>query len=47
MAVADAMVLYIDRGMSSGMREAMMAAQRSGLPVELRVLDKVIEMGAA
>jgi hypothetical protein len=40
-AVADAMVLYIDRGMSSGMQEAMRTAQRSALPVELRSLESI------
>lgn len=34
--VADAMVLYIDRGVSPGMSEAMKLAQRSGVPVERR-----------
>jgi hypothetical protein len=44
--VADAMVLYIDRGISEGMREAMKFAQRSGVPCELRLIE-VTEMGAA
>jgi hypothetical protein len=35
---ADAMVLYVDRGISSGMQAAMRQAQRSGLQVELRSL---------
>jgi hypothetical protein len=35
-AGADLMVVYTDRGLSSGMREAMRVAERSGLPVELR-----------
>lgn len=39
--VADAMVIYIDRGMSSGMQAAMREAQRSGLEVELRCLETV------
>jgi hypothetical protein len=43
--VADAMVIYIDRGMSDGMRDAMKEAQRIGLEVELRCID-AIEMGA-
>jgi hypothetical protein len=46
LSVADAMVIYIDRGMSEGMQAAMREAQRIGLPVELRVLE-VIEMGVA
>jgi hypothetical protein len=46
MAVADAMVLYIDRGMSKGMQEAMRVAQRCGLPTELRAIDAV-EVGVA
>lgn len=45
-AVADAMVVYIDRGVSNGMRTAMRQAQRASLPVELRCLD-VTELGAA
>jgi hypothetical protein len=44
--VADAMVIYIDRGMSDGMRDAIREAQRTGLLVELRCLEAV-EMGAA
>ena len=43
---ADAMVLYIDRGVSPGMQEAMRLAQRHGLPTELRAIDAV-EVGAA
>jgi len=38
---ADAMVLYIDRGMSFGMREAMKAAQHHGVPTELRSLTVI------
>ena len=38
-AAADAMVLYMDHGMSRGMRDAMVRAQRAGLPVELRCLE--------
>ena len=45
-AVADAMVLYIDRGVSPGMQNAMRIAQRSGLPVELRCLE-VVEVATA
>jgi hypothetical protein len=44
--VADAMVIYIDRKISNGMRAAMREAQRIGLPVELRSIE-VIEMGGA
>ena len=44
--VADAMVLYIDRGMSPGMREAMKLAQRMSLTVDLRMIEAK-EMGAA
>jgi hypothetical protein len=40
-AVAEAMVLYIDLGLSPGMQEAMRVAQRSGLPTELRSLEIV------
>lgn len=43
---AEAMVLYVDRGMSRGMNEAMKLAQRLGVPTELRSLD-VVEMGAS
>jgi hypothetical protein len=39
--VADAMVLYIDRGMSPGMNDAMRAAQRIGVPTELRCLEAI------
>ena len=43
-SVADAMVLYVDRGVSPGMQEAMRRAQRAGLEVVLRSI-KVTEMG--
>jgi hypothetical protein len=43
---ADAMVLYIDQGMSPGMRAAMREAQIHGVPTELRSIDAV-EVGAA
>jgi hypothetical protein len=36
---AEAMVLYIDRGISPGMKAAMSAAERSGLLTELRGLE--------
>ena len=38
---ADAMVVYIDRGVSHGVQEAMRAAQRMGVPVELRSLHTI------
>lgn len=38
---ADAMVLYIDMGMSPGMRSAMKAAQLIGVPTELRMLETI------
>lgn len=38
-AVADACVAYIDRGVSSGMRQGIAAAQAVGLKVETRTLD--------
>jgi hypothetical protein len=37
-AVADASVVYIDRGISAGMRAGVMAAQAAGLTVEFRAL---------
>jgi hypothetical protein len=43
-SVADAMVVYIDHGTSPGMRQAMVAARRASLPVEMRCLEPV-EMG--
>lgn len=43
---ADAMVLYTDRGISSGMQNAMRLAQRAGVPVELRCLA-ITEIAAA
>ena len=39
-AVADAMVLYLDRGTSPGMQEARRAAEAIGLQWELRHLDQ-------
>ncbi len=41
LSAADLMVLYVDRGMSPGMNEAMKVAQRSGLDTELRSLDAI------
>lgn len=43
--VAELMVLYVDRGVSEGMRQAMIFAQRSGLKVECRSLEP-IKLGA-
>jgi hypothetical protein len=43
---ADAMVIYVDRGVSPGMQEAMKAAQRAGVPTELRSID-AFELGHA
>jgi hypothetical protein len=42
---ADAMVLYVDRGISPGMNAAMREAQRQGVPTELRNIE-LIEMEA-
>jgi hypothetical protein len=39
--VADAMVLYCDNGISPGMHDAMVTAQKAGLPVELRCIEVV------
>jgi len=39
LAYADAMVLYVDLGISNGMREAMRIAQRSGLLTEIREIN--------
>lgn len=36
--VADASVVYVDRGVSSGMRYGIAAAERAGIPVERRSL---------
>jgi hypothetical protein len=45
--VADAMVAYVDRGISNGMDAAMRHARRSGLPVELRTLNVIETEGPA
>lgn len=37
--VADAVVAYVDRGISTGMHAAIAAAQKAGKPVEVRHLD--------
>lgn len=39
MRVADAVVFYIDKGMSGGMTAGLRAAKAEGLPVEFRRLD--------
>lgn len=38
-AVAQASVVYVDRGVSSGMRYGIAAAREAGVPVEFRSLD--------
>ena len=38
---ADAVVFYIDRGMSHGMQVAMRRAQRAGVDTELRSIEPV------
>lgn len=38
-AVAEASVVYTDRGISSGMRYGIAAAENAGIPVEYRQLD--------
>ena len=38
-AVADASVVYTDRGISKGMEYGIAAARAAGLPVEMRSLD--------
>lgn len=38
-AVAEASVVYTDRGVSKGMEYGISAARRSGLPVEFRSID--------
>jgi hypothetical protein len=44
---ADAVVFYIDRGMSDGMRVAMRRAQRAGVDVELRSINVIEVEGVA
>lgn len=41
-AVAQASVVYIDRGISTGMEHGIAAARASGIPVEFRCLDKEV-----
>jgi len=40
LSVADAMVVYTDRGISRGMRAAMEAAEKISLPIEQRQLER-------
>lgn len=42
-AVAEASVVYTDRGISSGMKYGIAAAEASGLPVEYRSLGEAAE----
>ena len=44
-AVADASVVYTDRGISRGMRYGIEAARKAGLPVELRTLPAEVAGG--
>lgn len=39
-AVADASVVYCDRGISSGMQHGIAAAREAGLPVEERYIER-------
>jgi hypothetical protein len=39
--VADAMVVYIDRGISFGMRKAMEVAKSKNLRIEIRTIDRI------
>jgi hypothetical protein len=39
-AVADAVVVYTDRGISDGMRKGIRAAKRCGVPIERRMLHE-------
>ena len=41
--VADAVVVYVDRGMSNGMKEGIRVALAHGIPVEHRSLEGLIE----
>lgn len=38
--VADACVVYQDRGISNGMVAGVTAAKKAGIPIEIRYLDK-------
>jgi hypothetical protein len=40
LAVAEAVVFYIDYGMSAGMRDAMHAAERAKVTIEIRTLKR-------
>jgi hypothetical protein len=46
-AVAEATVVYTDRGISDGMRHGINAAVQSGIPVEMRQLADVAHVPAA
>jgi hypothetical protein len=37
--VAEGSVVYVDKGISSGMKYGMQAAKDAGIPIELRILD--------
>lgn len=39
-SVAEASVVYADRGLSKGMHYGMEAAKRAGLPVEIRYIER-------
>ena len=39
LGVADAMVIYVDRGISPGMTEAIKLAKAMGIPVHPRMLE--------
>jgi len=41
-AVAEASVVYVDRGMSSGMRYGIQAARKAGIPVEFRMINDML-----
>lgn len=41
-AVAEAAVFYLDRGMSRGMRFALLEHLANGLPIEFRMLDSEV-----
>jgi hypothetical protein len=43
--VADAMVVYIDKGTSSGMRSAIERARRANIKIELRALERAEIIG--
>lgn len=45
--VADASVVYIDRGVTRGMMYGIAAAHAAGLPVETRRIDSQVPLGDA